>query len=37
MPIASAHERLFFEYYCASRWHYRRPVGERKSRYVAIF
>jgi len=37
MLIASEHERLFLECYCASRWHHRRHCRERKLRYVAVF
>ena len=37
MLIASEHERLFLECYCASRWHHRRHCTERRLRYVAVF
>ena len=37
MLIASEHERLFLECYCASRWHHRRHCRERRLRYIAVF
>ena len=37
MLIASEHQRLFLECYCASRWHHRRHCRERKLRYVVVF